>query len=429
MRRFAWSAIFVSLLAARAAFAQQPPPSSARLESVAVSGSSRYSSQQISPYTGLKVGSTVTRDDLQHGADNLVALGSFATVQYKFSSSPAGVSVDYAVTDGPEVPVEFDNFIWLTDAELASALHQAGMLFDGQAPSHGTLLDSMDSALEKILDARGIHAQVAHELVQAPNETTQMVQFHAEGMNLTVSAVDFSDPLAKSSPQIQQSLSDVIGKPYSRVRLDLFEQEQVLPFYQSHSYLQATFEPPTSRSNSSDPTVAAQVTVTINIKPGPAYKWSGVTWQGNSVLPSNLLDALVSLKPDELADGVKLQGIWLSVQDLYGRHGFLDATVTPTPKFDPHAGTVSYVATIKEGSQYHMGKLVLTGLSVEGDRRIRGAFPVAEGNIFDESAYDDFLSTGIEKAFGSLPVHYEKIGRFLDKHPDTAQVDVLIDFQ
>lgn len=429
MVRFALVAILASLLAAPVAVAQQPPPSSARLESIAVSGSSRYTSQQIAPYSGLKIGSTVTRDDLQHGADNLVALGAFATVQYKFSSSPAGVSVDYAVTDGPEIPVEFDNFIWLTDTELASALHQSDILFDGHAPSHGTLLDSMDSSLEKILDAHGVHAQVAHEVVQDPAGNALMLQFHAEGMNLTVSAVNFSDPLAKSSPQIQQSLPDLIGKPYSRVRLDLFEQEQVLPFYQSHSYLQAAFEPPTARSNSSDPSVPAQVTVTINVKPGPAYKWSGVTWQGNSVMPSNLLDALVKMNPGDLADGVKLQGLWLSVQDLYARHGFLDASVTPAAKFDPNSGTVSYITTIKEGSQYHMGKLVLTGLSVEGDRRIRGAFPVSEGNIFDESAYDAFLSTGIEKAFGTLPVHYEKIGRFLDKHPDTAQVDVLIDFQ
>jgi outer membrane protein insertion porin family len=429
MARFASLALSVLLLVVSAAFAQQPANPSARLESVKVTGSSHYTSQQIAPWTGLKASSMVTRDDLQHGADNLVALGPFATVQYKFSSSPTGVSVEYAVTDAAEVPAEFDNFIWMTDSDLGAAVTQSGILFDGQVPSRGTLLDSMDSALEKILDARGVHAQVAHELVQNPNGTGQMQQFHVEGLNLTVAKVDFSDPFGGSSPQIQQSLSDLVGKPYSRLRLDLFEQEQVLPPYQSHSYLQASCGAPTVRFNSSDPSAPTQITVVINMKPGPAYKWSGVIWQGNSVMPSNLLDALVKLKSGDLADGLKLQGLWLSVQDLYGRHGFLDSTVTPTPKFDANSGTVSYAVSIKEGSQYHMGKLVLSGLSVEGERRIRGAFPVPEGNVFDESAYDDFLSTGIEKAFAGLPVHYDKIGRFLDKHSDTAQVDVLIDFQ
>lgn len=420
---------FLVILIASALFAQQPANPSSRLESVTVSGSSHYSSQQIAPWTGLKAGSMVTRDDLQHGADNLVALGPFATVQYKFSSSPTGVSVEYQVTDAPEVPAEFDNFIWLTDADLSDALTQSGILFDGQVPSHGSMLDSMDPALEKILDARGVHAQVAHELVQSPNGSGQMLQFHVEGLILNVAKVDFSDPFGGSSSEIQQSLSEIVGKPYSRLRLDLFEQEQVLPPYQSHSYLQAACSAPTVRFNATDPSAPAQITVLINVKPGPSYKWSGVTWQGNSVMPSNLLDALVKLRPGDLADGVKLQGLWLSVQDLYGRHGFIDASVAPTPKFDANAGAVSYVVSIKEGSQYHMGKLVLSGLSVEGERRIRGAFPISEGNIFDANAYDDFLSSGIEKAFAGLPIHYDKIGRFLDKHPDTAQVDVLIDFQ
>lgn len=429
MARFVSLALSVFLLIGFAAFAQQPATPSARLESVTVSGSSHFSSQQIAPWAGLKVGSMVTRDDLQHGADSLVALGSFATVQYKFSSSPTGVSVEYVVTDAAEVPAEFDNFIWITDSDLGAALAQSGILFDGRVPSRGTLLDSMDSALAKILDARGVHAQVAHELVQNPDGTGQMQQFQVEGLDLTVAKVQFSDPFGGSSPEIQQSLSDLVGKPYSRLRLDLFEQEQVLPPYQSHSYLQAACGAPTVRFNSSDPSAPTQITVVINMKPGPAYKWSGVTWQGNLVIPSNLLDALVKLKPGDLANGLKLQGLWLSAQDLYGRHGFLDATVTPNPKFDANSGTVSYVVAIKEGSQYHMGKLVLSGLSVEGERRIRAAFPVPEGNIFDESDYQDFLSTGIVKAFAGLPVHYEKIGRFLDKHPDTAQVDVLIDFQ
>lgn len=429
MVRFASFLLSFLLFALSAAFARQAAPTSGRLDSLSVSGSSRYTSQQIVPWTGLKVGASVARDDLQHGADALVALGPFATVQYKFFSSPTGVSVEYQVTDAPEIPAEFDNFVWMSDAQLAAALTQSGMLFDGRVPSHGTLLDSMDSALQKILDARGVHAQVANDLIQDPDGDGQVEQFHVEGLNLLVAKVDFSDPLAGSSPQIQHSLSDLLGKPYSRVRLDLFEQEQVLPFYKSHAFLEAACEPPVVHFNSTDPSAPTQIAVTISVKPGPAFKWSGVTWQGNSVVPSNLLDAIVKLKPGDMADGVNLQGLWLQVQDLYGRHGFLDATLTPAAKFDNNSGTVSYVATIKEGSQYHMGKLVLTGLSVEGERRIRAAFPVPEGNVFDKSAYDDFFSTGIEKAFAGLPVHYDKIGRFLDKHPDTAQVDVLIDFQ
>jgi hypothetical protein len=76
-----------------------------------------------------------------------------------------------------------------------------------------------------------------------------------------------------------------------------------------------------------------------------------------------------------------------------------------------------------------MGKLVLTGLSIEGDRRIRAAWTISPGEIFDKSIYDEFFSSGIKQAFTGLPFHYEKIGRFFQEDPQAGTVDVLIDFQ
>ena len=76
-----------------------------------------------------------------------------------------------------------------------------------------------------------------------------------------------------------------------------------------------------------------------------------------------------------------------------------------------------------------MGSLVLTGLSIEGERRVRAAWKIPDGAVFDKSIYDEFLSTGITQAFTGLPFHYEKIGRFLQEDPQHATVDVMLDFQ
>ncbi|HTV58264.1 MAG TPA: POTRA domain-containing protein [Verrucomicrobiae bacterium] len=426
--------LLVLLLAAPAAIFSSAPPqtetASSRLASVRVNGSSHFTSEQIAPYTGLTPGTMVTRADLQSAANRLADLGCFSGVQYKFSTGPSGVDVQYSVADAPELAVEFDNFIWFNDAQLAAGLTQSGFLFDGQAPDHGILLDDLSSALEKLLDARGVHAEVSHQISQDPASGNRVVQFSVEGLDLTVSSLDFTDPLAKSSPEIQQLQNEIVGKPYSRIRLELFEQEHVLPLYHSHAYLQAGFGPTSARftpvPGSPSPNAIAAV---IAVNPGLAYKWGGVVWQGRTAMPSSLLDALVDLKPGDLADGVKLQGLWFRVQDLYGQHGYLDATVSPNPEFDKNTDRVTFDVTIHDGPQYHMDKLVLSGLSIEGERRIRAAWPIPEGNIFDASAYQTFLTTGIKDAFAGLPVHYDKIGRFLDKHPDTAQVNVLMDFE
>jgi hypothetical protein len=76
-----------------------------------------------------------------------------------------------------------------------------------------------------------------------------------------------------------------------------------------------------------------------------------------------------------------------------------------------------------------MGKLVLTGLSIEGERRIRTAWKIESGAIFDKDVYDEFISSGIKQAFVGLPFHYEKVGRFLQEDPTAGTVDVLLDFQ
>jgi len=99
------------------------------------------------------------------------------------------------------------------------------------------------------------------------------------------------------------------------------------------------------------------------------------------------------------------------------------------PHFDDGAKTVTYSVAITEGPQYHMGKLVLTGLSTEGEKRIRAAWKLAQGDVFDRAVYQEFILNGIRESFAGMPFHYEKIGRFLQKDSTNATVDVLIDFQ
>jgi outer membrane protein assembly factor BamA len=120
---------------------------------------------------------------------------------------------------------------------------------------------------------------------------------------------------------------------------------------------------------------------------------------------------------------------WEHVRNAYAKVGYLDLNLTPTAAYDDKAASVSYTVLIDEGPQYHMGQFVLTGLSLEGERRIRNAWNLAHDAVFDSSVYEQFITSGIARAFVGLPVHYEKIGHFLEKDPKTAHVDVLLDFQ
>lgn len=423
--------VFTPLSASRI---QAPPqnarPGTARLDSVLVAGSMRFTSEQIAKAIGLHPGETVGREELQGAADKLAALGLFNNIQYKFATVLGGVKVTYQVSDVPALPVAFDNFPWFSDEELTSGLRASGILFDGGAPSKGTVLDAISEALEKLLDARNVHARVSHEVVAHPFNNQSVQEFRVENADLTIQKVDFSDPVAQSDRVVQERLPDLIGKPYSRSRVELFEFEQVRPVYLARAYLRVQFGQPVAQFAAS-PTnpLSGQLIVAVPVNPGVQYGWAGVEWKGNESITAQDLNRFSALVAGDPADGNKIQSLWETARAAYAQQGYLDAGLNPVPQFDDQTKRVTFVVQVNEGPQYHMGKLVLTGLSIEGERRLKKAWTIAPGGVFDKSVYDDFVNTGIKAAFLGLPVHYEKIGKFLQLDPQNAKVDVLLDFQ
>ena len=144
------------------------------------------------------------------------------------------------------------------------------------------------------------------------------------------------------------------------------------------------------------------------------------------------LSKLVTLRAGDLADGMRLAASWQQVEFEYSHRGYLDTKVAPVPQFDDAAGTVRYNVTIVEGPQYRMGELVITGLSLDGERAVRNNWRLAPGQVFDKTFLDSMLSK-LEKPtvaiFGELPVHYEKMGEWLRPNPQSHVMDVLIDFK
>ncbi len=376
--------------------------------------------------TGIHAGAQVTRDDLQKTADSLARLGLFSNVRYRFTSSDAGVKAEYLVTDATTVPVLYDNFPWFKDDEITAAIKSSGVLFDGSAPEHGTILDAISDAIAKLLVSHGVNLSVSHTLTTTALGDSHIQLFHAEDSGITVAGVEFGHGLAQSDRGIQIRLADIVGAPYSRSVFELFEFEQVRPVYLSHAFLNAKLGPSSVRFTAPG---SSKVIIIAPIDAGLAYAWSGATWTGNSAVPSAELDRLITLKPNDPADGMKIEAAWQSVRDVYAQRGYLDATLDVAPHIEEFPRRVSYSVSISEGPQYHMGQLVLSGLSIEGERRIRAAWGIHPDEVFNEGVYNEFLENGVKAAFSGLPFHYEKIGRFLQKDPKAGTVDVMLDFQ
>jgi outer membrane protein assembly factor BamA len=382
---------------------------------------------------GLQTGSQAGRDDLQAAADKLVQSGLFAKVRYNFQTRADGLLVTFHVEEAPRIPAYFDNLPWFADSELHDAIRKKLPFYDGTLPTHGSVVEEAAEAIHEYMAAHGLTAALEHTVVANPIGEGSIQQFHIEGASLRIAHLEFSDPSLNSSRPIQQALAELLGKPYSRTAIDLFLFEQVRPIFQQQGFLRAKLGPPEVRlTGNPNAKLPEQIPVFVPVNPGTVYRWSGVQWTGNSAMQSDALTKTVGLNPGDVADGMAIEAAWDRVREEYGHRGYLEAKIEPTAAYDDQAHTVGYKVALTEGKAYRYAKLVITGLSVNAEKRLREAWPIAEGDILDKTKYEDFLiklQAHREEIFGDLPLHYDEVGHWLQNDDEKVTVDVLLDFK
>jgi outer membrane protein assembly factor BamA len=432
----AFLAVQLILLAALAVRAQTPPansPPSSTIASIKITGAQKFPADQIIAACGLKSGDVVTAEQIQDATNRLSALGIFSAVNFRYTAKGNAINLEFQVQEAPTYPISFDNFPWFTNAEIGEAIRNQVGLFTGEATEGGTMIDQMTAVIENLLASQKIKGSVMHQLVVAAVGQGMEMQFHVEGVQLRVQSLQFGDSIATNSERLKDRVPDIKGQPYSLFAVEVFEDEHVRPLYASKGFLRAQIGPPQARliPDMNDPKESA-VELSIPISPGPVYSWKGVSWQGNMAVQSPSLDQAVDLKPGDAADGMKIEAMWQKVESEYGRRGYLDVKLNAEPQFDDSAHQISYRVSISEGTQYRMGDMVITGLSLDAEKRLRQAWQIAPGQIFDDGYYEShvkILAKPSRDIFGELPVHYNEFGHLL--RPDTTRhtVDVLLDFK
>jgi outer membrane protein insertion porin family len=415
------------------AHAQAPENAAAPLREVHAEGSRILTEAQVVTLAGLQIPSQVGKNDLQTAADRLVASGLFSKVSYSFQTRGAGVIVTYHVEESPRIPAYFDNIPWFSDAEMGDAIRKSFPFFDGTLPEAGAVVDQASDAVKELLASHGLQVSLEHLVAVNPTAEGNVQQFRVEGANVQISKLEFGDPALTESKVVQQHLSEIEGKAYSRMTIDMFLTEAIRPVYLRKGYLRAKLGPPEVRlSGNPNQKFPDRITVFIPVTPGEVFRWKEVRWTGNSIVSEFTLNALMGAKPGDVANGMEAEAAWDRVREEYGHHGYLEAKLDPVATFDEPAHTISYVVAVQEGAQFHFGKMILTGLSLAGERKLYAAWPIATTNVFDKTKFEEILQklqSHSEQIFGELPVHYETVGHVLQTDSAKGTVDVLLDFK
>jgi outer membrane protein assembly factor BamA len=397
-----------------------------KLVAIHVTGSTRYTPQEILGETGLQIGQQVAEADFQKASQLLGETGMFGDVSYHFEYSDAGASLDFQLSDNLHlVPARFDNFVWFSDQELLEKLHQRVPLFRGQLPLNGSLPDLVSDALQALLIERKVAGKADYLRAGDQEGPISSIAFNVEGVRIVIRNVDFSGAPADQTKRLQQAGKVLSRQEYLRSAMQPVIDKDLLPVFFSHGYLKATLGPPQPKVVEENPD-ATLVDLIFPVEPGQQYNFAGTEWSGNKSLPAEKLDPLLTLQKGQPADTQQLQEDLNAVRHLYGTKGLMGAQIKTVPQLNDSRSAVVYQLQVEEGDLYHMGEFDIHGLDTPTAKRLALAWKLAEGDVYDASYLEAYLK-GLRPTIINLSQWKIKTLENVDSHDKT--VDVTLQFQ
>ena len=413
-----------------AAHGQQP----LKLAKIEIEGLQRLSLEQVIALSGLEIGQTVDVAAIDAAAQRLMDSGLIKKLSYRLHPNRNQTTVVFHVEEarGGESPVVFDNFVWFTDEELAAAVRREVPYFNGTAPDAGNLTESITRALQLFLSEHKIAGTVEYmPSSDNPNSGKQEHVFSVRGVSIPICTLHFPGAKNIDESRLIKSSEKMVGTDYSRKFASAFALNNLYSIYREVGQLRATFGPPTTKLGN-ETNCKDGVELTIPVDEGEIYSWEKAEWSGNQALMNQELDTLLGMKSGEVANGLKFDKGVVAVQKGYGRKGYIAAGARSRPEFDDAARKVTYRIEVREGPQYHMGNLTITGFPDSAAKLLREKWRLKTGDVFDQGYAEEFSLKDfsevrkkvLEESRTQGRPAPKKFGSSLKPNRDTLTVDV-----
>jgi outer membrane protein assembly factor BamA len=170
---------------------------------------------------------------------------------------------------------------------------------------------------------------------------------------------------------------------YSRQSAMTFPKFGLYPIYREVGHLRASFGLPVVKPDKNEDCEGVDLTIPVN--EGAVYSWTKAEWSGNQVLSPKELDDALGMKPGEVANGKKFDKGLSDVRQAYGKRGYIEARVDPTPEFDEGAPKVTFKIAVNEGPQYRMGTVEFKGISPVDAALLAEKWTLKSGEVYDRT--------------------------------------------
>ena len=372
-------------------------------------------------------GEKVSVAEIQAAAQHLMDTGFFDDVKVDSAGPNTAPTIIFVLKPLPSsemLAVGFENFVWLTDAELREAVHKTFPLFEGTLPENSNQLEAIDAALQDALAAKGVaQARVSHSLIQPTTaEPVHALSFRVSQPSVVIDQV----PLAGEAP-LETALSRMTGKLHNAPFVEGYAPDAtpdlLLQPYLNAGFLDAKL---TDAKVELGQATANRVKVdyAATVQHGEVYHVSQIQFAGTPLVTADAFAAAAKLHAGDVASRTQLLATTAPIDAAYHKQGYMDEYVDTGSTLDNAGHTVSYRLTVVPGEQYRLHSLSVVGLPPEARAQFDLAWTMKVGELYDAEYVRAFIVNN--SAMQSLSRYTGSFQAAAD--PATHLVDLTVQF-
>ena len=385
-----------------------------------------YSQAQLEATAGIQAGTKFNADGLGDAAQRLVDSGYFDNVGATLAGNVAAATVlfDIEPTDHAHMlHVGFENFVWLTHAEIEDLLHAKSPLFADYLPESSPLADVFNAALTDALAAKGITAKVTHETVEPTMlRPDRALEFRIVTPAIRVTNVHLSGVAADLAPLVQKSAIAAIRAPYDEGFAGETTADRILTPLLDAGYVHAALSDVALTPTVSGDT--ASIVLSATLTPGDIYHVAKINFAGTPLLSADAFAASEKLHPGDIASRALLLETLAPLDLAYRKQGYMDVVIEAKPAADPATHVVAYTVSVNPGEQYRIKEVTANNLDPKARADFDRGYLMKTGELFNPDYLAHFLKNNT--ALLALAGYSAAWKAYAD--PNTHTVDLVINF-
>jgi outer membrane protein insertion porin family len=208
-----------------------------------------------------------------------------------------------------------------------------------------------------------------------------------EGVQTKIREVRFSGNVWASESTLR---SKIDTKPPSLFDSGVFQaskleadKQKIVDYYADHGFLDARVERIEKSAESAGG--KNELVITVYVVEGEQYTYTGMSFEGNKVFPTEQLEALVTQRPGKAVSRQKVLDDFQRVVDLYTENGYIFNQIDRRELRDETAKSVAYTVSIVEYDKAHIEKIIFKGNEKTAEEVLRRELPIAEGDVFNRT--------------------------------------------